>query len=91
VTATGPTEFMVRLACSCPKSSADASHSWDADGGVSSGGADLLTYGEPDRGVSVDLGRCTYCGVALLAVGAYGSESADRPVLLEVGGADLHE
>ncbi|MGH3778651.1 MAG: hypothetical protein ACRDRR_23410 [Pseudonocardiaceae bacterium] len=48
---------------SCPRSADAQPHTWQ-----SSDSADLISYGTPDHGVSVYLGRCRSCAVPLLAV-----------------------
>jgi hypothetical protein len=46
----------------CPRSADSRAHTWQ-----SGDSADLISFGEPDHGVSVYLGRCS-CVVPLLAV-----------------------
>jgi len=81
----GAPKFAVRPAGSCPRAAGERPHTWEHGDG-----ADLVSYGpDHDRGVSVTLGYCLHCGVALLSVGEYYSEHAEREVWLEVDGAAL--
>jgi hypothetical protein len=77
-------EFTVRPATAC---ASDQPHTWRHHGD----GADLIAYGVTDLGVTVQLGRCRYCGIALLAVGPYGGDFAELPVWLELPDAGLGE
>jgi hypothetical protein len=53
---------------------------------------DLNSYGSPDLGVTVCLGRCDRCGTPMLAVGPAGADTtAQMPVWLVLSGADLGE
>jgi hypothetical protein len=50
----------------------------------------VVRSGSGGYGLSVDVGRCGGCGVALAAVGPHGSERADeRRVWFELDGAEL--
>jgi hypothetical protein len=53
----------VAVAGPCRRSADSQPHTWEP--GAS---ADLVSFGAPDHGVSVYLGRCRYCAVPLLAV-----------------------
>ncbi|PZS23730.1 MAG: hypothetical protein DLM61_23570 [Pseudonocardiales bacterium] len=68
---------------SCPQSTDARSHTWQ-----SGDSADLISYGPPDHGVSVYLGRCRYCVVPLLAVLGLSEDLRGGP-FLEVHGAQL--
>ena len=75
--------FVMRPLGVCPRSGGE--HVWVLDGDS----ADLVVYGKPDHGVSLDLGRCRACGIALLSVGPLGAEWADQPARFELAGARL--
>jgi hypothetical protein len=78
-------QFAMRPAASCPKSRGGRlPHTW-----VPGDGADVIAYASPDYGLSIDIGRCHYCGTVLAAVGPHGSERAERTVHFEVAGAEL--
>lgn len=78
-------ELATQPAAGCPASrDAQQSHIWEPGHG-----ADLLAYGKPDLGISVDLGRCRHCGVALLSIGEHGSEQTEQTLTFEVRGAEL--
>ncbi|MGH8877749.1 MAG: hypothetical protein ACRD0P_10465 [Stackebrandtia sp.] len=50
--------------------------------------ADLISFGEPDHGVSVYLGRCRYCAVPLLAVVPVSESFCSGGPVFEVHGAE---
>jgi hypothetical protein len=78
--------FDVRPAGPCPTAADDRPHTW-----TPGDGADLLGYGRPDYGATVHLGCCRYCGVALLSVGAYGTERTEQSTCFELPDAGLGE
>ena len=61
------------------------------DGGAHTGrsgdSVNLISFGDPDHGVSVSLGRCRSCTVPLLAVVAVSKSFCGGGVVLEVHGA----
>jgi hypothetical protein len=78
-------ELAIQPVTGCPKSrDAQQAHTWEPGNG-----ADLIAYGQPDLGVSIDLGRCQYCKIALLSVGEYYSEHSERSVIFEIRAAEL--
>jgi hypothetical protein len=68
----------------CPQSSDGWPHSWQ-----SGGPAVLISYGTPDHGRSVYLGRCRCCVVPLLAVVGVSEELRGGGPVLEVHGTEL--
>jgi hypothetical protein len=78
--------FPVRPAAGCPRR-ANKGHRFVPDGDS----ADLLAYGRPDHGVTVFLGRCQDCGIALLSVGRRGSDHPEHLTVLELPDAALPE
>jgi hypothetical protein len=72
------------LAGPCPRSAGDRPHTWRYGDQ-----ADLVSYGDPDHGLSVWLGRCQYCAVALLAVTPLDADCSDRAPRYEATGAKL--
>ncbi|MGH3684474.1 MAG: hypothetical protein ACRDSM_05335 [Pseudonocardiaceae bacterium] len=68
----------------CPQSAEGRPHTWQ-----SGDSADLISYGPPDHGVSVYLGRCRYCVVPLLAVIPLSEDLRGGSPVLEVHGAQL--
>jgi hypothetical protein len=80
-------ELAIQAAGRCPTSrDAQLDHTW-----VPGDGADVLMYGDPDVGLSINLGRCRYCHVALLSIGEHGSEQREQTLIFEVRGAELSE
>jgi hypothetical protein len=81
------TDIAIQPADRCPVSrDAQHPHTWIPDDG-----ADIIAFGSPDLGISVDLGRCRYCRAALLSIGEHGSEQHQRSLLMEVTGAEVTE
>ncbi|MGQ0719324.1 MAG: hypothetical protein ACT4NP_18820 [Pseudonocardiales bacterium] len=78
------TALTVAVACPCPRSADSRPHTWQP--GAS---ADLVSFGAPDHGLSVYLGWCRYCAVALLAVVPLSEEIHSGGPFLEVPGAKL--
>ena len=63
----------------CPQSADGAAHTWQAgDSGH------LISFGEPDHGVSVYLSQCRSCAVPLLAVVPVSESFCGGGVVLEV-------
>ena len=79
--------FTVAVPGFCPAPVDNRPHTWIPDGD----GADLLSYGHPDHGVTVLLGRCRHCGVALLSIGRYGTDRDQHALCLELPDAALGE
>jgi hypothetical protein len=65
----------------CPQSTDGGPHTWQSDDSVNP-----ISFGDPNHGVSVNLGRCRSCALPLLAVVPV-SESSCGGVVLEVQGA----
>lgn len=78
------TDITLAPAVACPKSGYTRAHTWEP-GDL----ADLVSYGNPDHGLTVRLGRCQRCGVALLAVEALGTEPHPAAPFYEIPGAVL--
>ena len=74
----------VTVASPCPRSAESRPHTWEP--GAS---ADLVSFGAPDHGVSVYLGRCRSCTVPLLAVVPVSEDLRGSGPFLEVPGAKL--
>ena len=74
----------VAVAGPCPRSADSRPHTWEP--GAST---DLISFGAPDHGVSVYLGRCRYCAVPLLAVLPVSEDLRGGGPFLEVPGAQL--
>jgi hypothetical protein len=72
------------LAGPCPRGAGSDPHAWEPGDC-----ADLISYGDPDHGVSVWLGRCQRCAVPLLAVTPLQASSPDRVPRYEAHGAEL--
>jgi hypothetical protein len=68
----------------CPQSADGRAHIWQ-----SGDSADLISYGPHDHGVSVYLGRCRSCTVALLSVIHMSRDLRGGDPVLEVHGAEL--
>ena len=68
----------------CPQSVDGRPHTWQ-----SGDSADLISYGQPDHGVTVYLGRCRYCAVPLLAIVSMSADHRGGGPFLEVPGAEL--
>jgi hypothetical protein len=68
----------------CPQSVDDRPHTWQ-----SGDSADLISYGTPDHGVSVYLGRCRSCAVPLLAVVRVSEDLRGSGGFLEARGTQL--
>ena len=68
----------------CPQSTDGRPHTWQ-----SGDSTDLVSFGAPDHGVSVYLGRCRCCAVPLLAVVPVSEEFRGSGPFLEVYGAEL--
>ncbi len=66
----------------CPHSAKNRPHIWE-----SGDSADLVSLGPPDHGLSVYLGRCHSCAVALLAVVPLSQDHRRGGLVLEVHGA----
>jgi len=66
----------------CPRSAEGRPHIWQS--GTS---ADLISFGAPDHGVTVYLGRCRSCAVPLLTVTPLLEDCRGRGPVLEVHGA----
>ncbi len=80
--------FAVEQLGPCPRARDQRGHAVDL-GGLT---ASLDSYGRPDLAVTVQLGRCRACGVALLAVAPSDAEDlAAAGVLLQVTGAEVVE
>lgn len=78
------TALTVIVAGPCPRSAESRPHRWEP--GAS---ADLVSFGAPDHGVSVYLGRCCHCAVPLLAVVPVSEDLRGGGPFLEVHGAQL--
>jgi hypothetical protein len=74
----------LRRAGACPGSNAARRHEWRA-GEL----ADLVTYGQPDHGVTVRLGHCGRCGVPLLRVEPLSDDTPAKGAFFEAKGAEL--
>jgi hypothetical protein len=72
------------LAGPCPRSAQDGPHVWEPGDT-----ADLVSYGDPDHGLTVWLGRCERCTVPLLAITPLDAGDADGAPWYEAGGAEL--
>ena len=83
MTACHPLPLLV-FAGPCPRSAGDAPHTWQPGDS-----ADLISYGEPDHGLSVWLGRCQHCAVPLLAITPLEADCPDRAARYEAAGAEL--
>ena len=66
----------------CPHSAEGRPHTWQS--GTS---ADLISFGAPDHGVTVYLGRCRSCAVPLLTVTPLSEDRRSGGPVLEVHGA----
>jgi hypothetical protein len=66
----------------CPHSAEGRPHTWQ-----SGASADLISFGAPDHGVTVYLGRCRSCAVALLTVTPLSEDRCGGGWVLEVHGA----
>jgi hypothetical protein len=66
----------------CPRSTDAGAHT-----GQSSDSLHPMSFGEPDHGVSVYLGRCRFCAVSLPAVVPVPESFCGGGVVLEVHGA----
>ena len=66
----------------CPQSADGRPHTWQ-----SGASADLISFGAPDHGVTVYLGRCRSCAVALLTVTPLSEDRRSGGPILEVHGA----
>jgi hypothetical protein len=66
----------------CPRSTDGGAHT-----GQSGDSVNPISFGEPDHGVSVYLGRCRSCAVPLLAVVPVSECFCGAGVVLEVRGA----
>jgi hypothetical protein len=51
--------------------------------------ADLIAYGQPDYAIACCLGRCRYCGTALLLLAPLAAEDSSAAALYETHGAEL--
>ena len=74
----------VTVAGPCPRATHCQPHTWQAGNS-----ADLVSFGTPDHGVSVYLGRCRFCAVPLLAVVPVSEDHHGGGPFLEVHGAEL--
>lgn len=74
----------VAVASPCPRLADSRPHAWQPGAC-----ADLISFGAPDHGVSVYLGRCRYCAVPLLAVVPVSEDVRGSEPFLEVHGAQL--
>jgi hypothetical protein len=72
------------LAGPCPRTPGDRPHTWQPGDC-----ADLVSYGHPDHGLSVWLGRCQHCTLPLLAITPLDADTPDRAPRYEVPGAEL--
>ena len=66
----------------CPRSAEGRPHTWQP--GTS---ADLISFGAPDHGVTVYLGRCRSCTVPLLTITPLSEDRHSGGPVLEVPGA----
>jgi hypothetical protein len=75
--------MLLVLAGPCPRSADQRPHTWQ-------GGdlAELVSFGEPDHGIAVYLGRCRHCTVPLLRVEPL-TQDADHAATYEARGAEL--
>ena len=74
----------VAVARPCPRSADNRPHTWQ-----SGSSADVISFGAPDPGVSVYLGRCRYCAAPLRAVVSLSQDLRGGGPFLEVHGAQL--
>jgi hypothetical protein len=72
-----------RIRGPCPHSADGRPHTWQ-----SGDSADLISFGNPDHGVSVYLGRCRHCAVPLLALAPLSEDRRGDGPVLEVHGAE---
>jgi hypothetical protein len=72
------------LAAPCPVGREEQPHDWEPGDT-----ADLVSFGHPDHGVSVWLGRCQRCAVPLLAITTLDADDVDGAAWYEVRGAEL--
>ena len=76
--------IMLVLAGPCPRAADERAHTWEPGDS-----ADLVSYGQPDHGLTVYLGRCRYCGAALLAVDRLTADGPTGRPWYEALGAEL--
>ena len=79
----GPVPILI-LAGPCPRSTDDRPHTWQPGDC-----ADLISYGHPDHGLSVWLGRCEHCALPLLAITPLEASDPDAVPRYEVPAAAL--
>jgi hypothetical protein len=79
---TGP--VLLVLAGQCPRAVDGLSHRWE-HGDM----AELVSFGRPDHGLTVVLGRCPVCTTPLLRVGPLTSDDLPDGPMYEARGAEL--
>lgn len=74
--------LVLALPSPCPRSAQSPAHTWQ-----SSDSADLISFSEPDHGLSMYLRRCCSCAVPLLTVVPLLEGFCGGGAVLEVHGA----